>query len=622
MSSLGKENNYELDVNGGNTRSHYRPRVSYYYSKGIGDYHYGEKHPMKPHRLALTNSLVLGYGMHRYMEMYEPQRATREEICEFHDQDYIDFLSRLSSPPTPTMVNLMKQFNMTDDCPAFPNLYDFCQQYAGASLLGARHITSQRSDIAINWTGGLHHAHKAEASGFCYVNDIVLAILELLRFHPRVLYIDIDIHHGDGVQEAFYNSNRVMTVSFHKYTGDFFPGTGALGETGEGAGKHFSLNVPLQDGIDDYSYVALFKNIMSSTIESYRPSAILLQCGADSLGCDRLGAFNLSIRAHGECVQYIKSWGIPLMVVGGGGYTIRNVSRCWAYETSVLLDMGVNDTLPQTSYDEYFAPDYVLHPPIVTKVDNQNSKASLERLVTSCREQLRYLNGAPSVQMQEIPPDIARFMDAAELGLNERDELKFGPTVAGDIRHPDSHASNNEFFDNEVDQDTLSVEQVKNGAGMIEINGYTPMENESEKQSLIQGDGDGFTVKRDGDMQEMEAMQGVKGENNGSVAVTQQDQAPESAPQDMEGVLGPFPPPPRPVAPAEAPEPVAAAAASASAPVAPAVSAQPSLLSTPSVLSAPSAPSAPSENNAIKTEDANTAAPTPTLNTPADPEMS
>lgn len=370
-------------------------------------------------------------------------------------------------------------------------------------------------------------AHKAEASGFCYVNDIVLAILELLRwafistpledyltslrFHPRVLYIDIDIHHGDGVQEAFYNSNRVMTVSFHKYTGEFFPGTGALDETGEGAGKHFSLNVPLQDGIDDYSYVALFKNIMSSCIESYRPSAILLQCGADSLGCDRLGAFNLSIRAHGECVQYVKSWGIPLMVVGGGGYTIRNVSRCWAYETSVLLDMGVNDTLPQTSYDEYFAPDYVLHPPIVTKVDNQNSKASLERLVRSCREQLRYLNGAPSVQMQEIPPDIAQFMDAAELGVDERDELRMGQTAASDTRHPDSHASNNEFFDDEVDQDALAVEQVNgNKEGQtqtqqVDEEMQVSLENSQEKMEKQVQD-----VKKDEEMQQADEARGEK----------------------------------------------------------------------------------------------------------------
>ncbi|KAH8035412.1 hypothetical protein HPB51_005136 [Rhipicephalus microplus] len=109
-------------------------------------------------------------------------------------------------------------------------------------------------DIAINWSGGLHHAKKFEASGFCYVNDIVIAILELLKYHPRVLYIDIDIHHGDGVQEAFYLTDRVMTVSFHKYGNYFFPGTGDMYELGAESGRYYSVNVPLKEGIDDASY--------------------------------------------------------------------------------------------------------------------------------------------------------------------------------------------------------------------------------------------------------------------------------------------------------------------------------------------------------------------------------
>ena len=102
-------------------------------------------------------------------------------------------------------------------------------------------------DVAVNWAGGLHHAKKSEASGFCYVNDIVLAILELLKHHQRVLYIDVDIHHGDGVEEAFYTTDRVMTVSFHKY-GEYFPGTGDLKDIGAAAGKYYSLNYPLRDG--------------------------------------------------------------------------------------------------------------------------------------------------------------------------------------------------------------------------------------------------------------------------------------------------------------------------------------------------------------------------------------
>lgn len=291
--------------------------------------------------------------------------------------------------------------------------------------MASRKLAVGQTDIAINWTGGLHHAKKFEASGFCYVNDIVLGILELLRTHPRVLYIDIDIHHGDGVQEAFYNSNRVLTVSFHKYSGDFFPGTGHIDEIGNQLGKYFSLNIPLQDGIDNDSYVTLFKAVMEPTIVSFRPSVIVLQCGADSLGCDRLGCFNLSISAHGECVRFIKAFGIPLLVLGGGGYTIKNVSRCWTYETAVLLDAhhDLPNVLPETPYDDFFGPDYKLHPPLTGRVENMNTRKSLERIRIGILERIRYMHGAPSVAMQEIPPSLAKWLEEEE----GKDSLKSNP---------------------------------------------------------------------------------------------------------------------------------------------------------------------------------------------------
>lgn len=359
---------------------------------------------MKPARLSLTNRLVLGYGLHERMKCYTPRPATKEELEWFHDSDYVNFLSTVT-PSTP-VTSAFTRFNFADDCPVFDGIFEFCQLYAGASLAAARKITSGQTDIAINWSGGLHHAKKHESSGFCYVNDIVLAIMELLRHHPRVLYIDIDIHHGDGVQEAFYNSNRVLTVSFHKYGNDFFPCTGALSEIGTAIGKHFCLNVPLQDGIDDAAYVGLFKSIIDPCITTFRPESIVLQCGADSLGLDRLGCFNLSIAAHGECVRFVKSFNLPLIVLGGGGYTIRNVARCWTYETAVLTGCNVPDQLPVTPYMEFFAPTYKLHEPLQTRVENGNSRASLERIRRECLEQLRYLHGAPSVQMHELPPDL------------------------------------------------------------------------------------------------------------------------------------------------------------------------------------------------------------------------
>jgi hypothetical protein len=274
------------------------------------------------------------------------------------------------------------------------------------------------------------------------------------RYHPRVLYIDIDIHHGDGVELAFWESNRVMTVSFHKYTGDFFPGTGKLDDNGRGMGKYFCINVPLQDGIDDDMYLTIFKSVIEDTVTAFRPSSIVLQCGADSLGCDRLGAFNLSIAAHGECVNFVRKFNVPLLILGGGGYTIKNVSRCWTYETAVLVGKYIPDELPATVYDAFFEDSqWKLHPPLTGKVDNQNSTASLQRITVSIRNKLRYLQGAPSIAMQEIPPDIQGLLADENRNAEERDEER-GTGLAGE-RRSDRHAAPNEFYegDNDADMD-------------------------------------------------------------------------------------------------------------------------------------------------------------------------
>lgn len=147
-------------------------------------------------------------------------------------------------------------------------------------------------------------------------------------------------------------------------------------EVGAETGKYYSVNVPLKEGIDDDMYFSVFKSVISDVVQFYRPSAIVLQCGADSLGCDRLGVFNLSIRGHGRCVRMVKELGIPMLVLGGGGYTVRNVARCWAYETAVLLDEEsvIPNELPYSEYIEYFSPDYTLHPDLTTKLDNANTK--------------------------------------------------------------------------------------------------------------------------------------------------------------------------------------------------------------------------------------------------------
>jgi histone deacetylase 1/2 len=159
------------------------------------------------------------------------------------------------------------------------------------------------------------------------------------------LYIDIDVHHGDGVEEAFLTTDRVMTVSFHRF-GDFFPGTGDIRDIGIGRGRYYAVNVPLRDGIDDVSYKSIFEPVISATMRHYRPDAIVLQCGSDSLSGDRIGSFNLSMQGHANCVSFVKTFSIPTLVLGGGGYTIRNVARAWAYETAVLVEEDLSPIIP------------------------------------------------------------------------------------------------------------------------------------------------------------------------------------------------------------------------------------------------------------------------------------
>ncbi len=298
----------------------------------------------------MTHSLVVYYWLYRNMEVLRPKPVLLSEMTRFHSDDYINFLRVITPDNMQEYMRQLQRFNVGEDCPVFDGLFEFCQLYTSGSIGGAALLNQKDADIVINWAGGLHHAKKSEASGFCYVNDCVLAILELLKHHHRVLYIDIDIHHGDGVEEAFYTTDRVMTVSFHKF-GEYFPGTGDVKDSGYGDGKNYAINFPLHDGMDDESFSSVFRPIIGKVMETFSPGAIVLQCGADSLSGDRLGCFNLSLKGHADAVAFVKGFDVPVLVLGGGGYTLRNVPRCWAYETSVLLDTEIKDDLP---FHDYF----------------------------------------------------------------------------------------------------------------------------------------------------------------------------------------------------------------------------------------------------------------------------
>ncbi|KAG5991463.1 histone deacetylase [Claviceps pusilla] len=430
-------------------------KVAYFYDSDIGNYAYVTGHPMKPHRIRLAHSLIMQYNLYLKMEIYRAKPASRGEMTQFHTDDYIDFLQKVTPDNMDSYMREQGKYNVGDDCPVFDGLFEFCGISAGGSMEGAARLNRQKCDIAVNWAGGLHHAKKCEASGFCYVNDIVLGILELLRFMKRVLYIDIDVHHGDGVEEAFYTTDRVMTVSFHKY-GEYFPGTGELRDIGIGQGKNYSVNFPLRDGITDESYKSIFEPVIENVMKYYQPDAVVLQCGGDSLSGDRLGCFNLSMDGHANCVSYVKSFGLPTLVLGGGGYTMRNVARTWAYETGVLVGQDMDRVLPYNEYYEYYAPDFELNVRS-SNMENSNSREYLEKITAAVIDNLRQTGPAPSVQMQEVPRrPFGGMTDEEEAELDDLDEDENKDVRMTEHRW-DKHVENGAEFEPSDDDEMASA---------------------------------------------------------------------------------------------------------------------------------------------------------------------
>lgn len=273
-----------------------------------------------------------------------------------------------------------------------------------------------------------------------------------------MLYIDIDVHHGDGVEEAFYTTDRVMTVSFHKY-GEYFPGTGELRDIGVGAGKNYSVNFPLRDGITDETYKNIFEPVIEAVMTYYGPEAIVLQCGGDSLSGDRLGCFNLSMAGHANCVKYVKSFGVPVIVLGGGGYTMRNVARTWAYETGELVAEKMSKQLPFNDYYEYFAPDYELdvRP---SNMENANSHDYLSKIKSTVIDNIRR-TGRPSVEAFTNIPDNPLLSRAEDSDAEDDLDTDMNPDVRSTQRQLDRRIENNaEFYDESDD------EEYKNGLGV------------------------------------------------------------------------------------------------------------------------------------------------------------
>ncbi len=313
------------------------------YTDRLGSFSYGYDHPMRPARLRLTFERVKRYGLIEEENLIEPREATEREILWFHTEDYIEVLKKADSGILPE--DAVRYGLGMGDNPVFKGVFQWSLLTVGGSLLASEFVLSGKSDVVFNISGGLHHAMPSRASGFCYLNDPVIAIHYLLNAGKRVAYVDIDAHHGDGVERAFYADPRVLTISIHEDPRYLFPGTGFPHEMGEESGRGFAVNVPVPPGSGDVVFLKAFEEVVPSFIEAFKPDVLVTQLGVDTLRGDPITHLELTTNGFETMVRRFKSMGIPWVALGGGGYNVEHVANAWAIAWAVMNDTEVPDEL-------------------------------------------------------------------------------------------------------------------------------------------------------------------------------------------------------------------------------------------------------------------------------------
>jgi acetoin utilization protein AcuC len=321
-------------------------RTALIHSDAFKRYDYGPEHPLRMERLGLTFALMEAYGLTRLpeTELLTPGPASETALREFHTDEY---LAVLRAAGAGAAVPAAHRFGLgPGDNPIWPGCYEASALACGGSILAAELVA--RGDVAraFAFAGGLHHAMPDRASGFCYLNDAVLAILALRRYGLRVAYVDIDAHHGDGVQAAFYRCADVLTISTHERGDRLFPGTGAVEEIGEGAGRGYAVNLPLNPYTDDGVYLDAFEAVVPPVLRAFNADVVVAQLGIDGHRTDPLTHLALSVDGFAEAVRRILRLAPRLVALGGGGYDLSNVARAWTAAWALMNDVTLSPALP------------------------------------------------------------------------------------------------------------------------------------------------------------------------------------------------------------------------------------------------------------------------------------
>ncbi len=321
----------------------------------LGGYGFAEHHPMNPRRLALTVELIRALGLvgDAARPILAPRPATTDELLLAHARDFVAAVAQLSQPGADPAAGLPWGLG-TEDTPVVEGMDEMARLVVGGTLAAAEAVLEGRARRAFNPSGGLHHARRAEAAGFCIYNDLAVAIRWMQQqYGVRVLYVDYDAHHGDGVQQIFYSDPDVLTLSLHESGTYLFPGTGFPDELGDGDGYGYSANVPLDAHTEDDSFLSAIRETVPRLAGAFGPDVIVLQNGCDAHTLDPLTHLRATTRLYEETVKIVADVAEQhcqgrIVATGGGGYaTFDVVPRAWTLVWAGLCGVVPPDALPE-----------------------------------------------------------------------------------------------------------------------------------------------------------------------------------------------------------------------------------------------------------------------------------
>lgn len=359
---------------------------NFFYHPRMLAYDFGPQHPLRPERLRRAVELLKRLTG---VEPIDPGEGDPADVLRVHDPEFVDVVREISNPEdrsaradARTLPSEVARFGFSfGDTPPFRGMFEASLAYVAGSVEAAKRVREGAS-LAFNLSGGLHHARRAEASGFCVFNDAAVAIDVLLERFERVAYVDIDVHHGDGVQWIWYEDPRVLTCSIHESGRYLYPGTGFVEETGA---SFTSVNVPLAPNTTGDAWLWAFEEGVLPALRQFEPKAIVLQMGTDVHFTDPLAHLRVAAQDWLSAVRCIRDLGVPIVAVGGGGYALKAVPRMWAAACMTLAGIEYADALPQDLAEAWEMPTF--HDPFPPGPAG-SGRAEAERAVAALREKV------------------------------------------------------------------------------------------------------------------------------------------------------------------------------------------------------------------------------------------